>query len=67
MDARKQTLFLSLALSFFSISPLLAQMKMKLQLLDDLKWGVFVTPDGAPIDSFTVTGSGQVTVVMPHS
>ena len=42
-----------------------AQLEMKLQLMDDDTWGVYVTPNGVTPDSTTITGSGQVTVVMP--
>ena len=43
-----------------------AQLEMKLQLMDDDTWGVYVTPDGTITpDSSTITGSGQVTIVMP--
>ena len=66
MNAR----FLLFSFSFFFISSLFSsvygQLHLKLQLIDDLTWGVFVKPVGVYPDEFTVTGSGQVTVIMPN-
>ncbi len=49
-----------------SASGAYAQLELKLQLLDDSTWGVFVRPDTTinPTTS-TITGSGQVTLVAP--
>ena len=61
--------FYSIVFTFWLIStlsnPVTAQLHLKLQLIDDLTWGVYVKPIGASPDSTTITGSGQVTVVMP--
>ncbi|MEZ4935592.1 MAG: T9SS type A sorting domain-containing protein [Saprospiraceae bacterium] len=65
MNTGKLTLPLLLSILFFSTSHLAAQMELKLQLLEDLKWGVFARPANISIDSATITGSGQVTLVMP--
>ncbi|MEZ4930913.1 MAG: hypothetical protein R2788_02120 [Saprospiraceae bacterium] len=41
-------------------------LNLKLQLMEENKWGVYATPaPGVVIDSSTITGSGQVTIVMP--
>ncbi|MEO1258000.1 MAG: T9SS type A sorting domain-containing protein [Bacteroidota bacterium] len=45
--------------------PLDDGLKLKLQLMDEDTWGVYVTPHNVSPDSTTITGSGQVTVVMP--
>ena len=48
-------------------SSLYAQLELKLQLMDEDTWGVYVKPAaGVTPDSSTITGSGQVTVVMPN-
>jgi len=51
-----------MVLGFSSVK---AQLEMKLQLMDDDTWGVYVKPVGVSPDSSTITGSGQVTIVMP--
>ncbi|MCF8281636.1 MAG: hypothetical protein K9J45_14630 [Bacteroidales bacterium] len=40
-------------------------MELKLQLLDADKWGVYVRPIGVTPGPLTITGTAQVTVVMP--
>ncbi len=58
----------SILLFFLSISistPLSAQLEMKLQLMEENKWGVYVKPVGIIPSPGTITGSGAVTVVMP--
>ncbi|MFQ5446026.1 MAG: hypothetical protein ACE5FF_03765, partial [Saprospiraceae bacterium] len=45
-----------------------AQLELKLQLMADSLWGVYVRPDTTVLDSIsenTITGSGQVTIVAP--
>ncbi|MEZ4935591.1 MAG: hypothetical protein R2788_26075 [Saprospiraceae bacterium] len=64
MFARFYTLFTLVVLSIFS-NPLAAQIELKLQLIGELKWGVYAKPVGVTPSSSTITGSGQVTVVMP--
>ena len=44
-----------------------AQLHLKLQLIDDNTWGVYVKPVGVTPTSSTITGSGQVTLVMPST
>ena len=54
-------------LTFFAISTTQAQLELKLQLMPDAEsWGVYVkTPATLPITLSTITGSGQVTIIMP--
>ena len=59
---------MALLVSFFVLgfSSLYAQLELKLQLMDEDTWGVYVRPAaGVTPASSTITGSGQVTVVMP--
>ncbi len=58
-------LILLVSFMVLGFSSAYAQLEMKLQLMDDDTWGVYVTPNGVSPDSSTITGSGQVTVVMP--
>lgn len=64
MFARFYTLFILVLLSILS-NPLAAQIELKLQLIGELKWGVYAKPVGVTPSSSTITASGQVTVVMP--
>jgi hypothetical protein len=43
----------------------LAQLELKLQLIEDDKWGVYVRANGVTPSTTTITGSGQVTLVVP--
>ena len=58
-----------LLVSFFvlALNSVFAQqaMELKLQLLDADKWGVYVRPIGVTPGPLTITGTAQVTVVMP--
>ena len=45
--------------------PLADGIKLKLQLIGENTWGVYATPHNVSPGSNTITGSGQVTVVMP--
>ncbi len=59
-------LLLVLLCSLF-LSPLFSQIDLKLQLMPDgTKWGVYADPDPTIIpSSSTITGSGQITLVVP--
>lgn len=58
-----------LLVSFFvlALNSVFAQpaMELKLQLLEADKWGVYVRPIGVTPGPLTITGTAQVTVVMP--
>ena len=59
-------LILLVSFLVLGISSAFSQIEMKLQLVDEDTWCVYATPaSGVVIDSATITGSGQVTVVMP--
>ncbi len=56
----------TIALLLLWISPAFSQLDLKLQLMNDSTWGVYVKPKNTinPTSS-TITGSGQVTLVVP--
>lgn len=54
-----------LVLGFSSVFAQTPAMQLKLQLMDDDTWGVYVRPNGVSPSTNTITGSGQVTIVMP--
>ncbi len=67
MDIGYKRISLLFWLTTFSFATLQAQLELKLQLMPDAEsWGVYVrTPANFPITLSTITGSGQVTIVMP--
>lgn len=58
---------LILVVSFMALgfSSAFGQLNLKLQLIDENTWGVYVKPIGVTPSMSTITGSAQVTVVMP--
>ena len=60
-------LFLVASFLALGFSSAFGQLYLKLQLMDDSTWGVYVKPIGVTPTSSTITGSGQVTIVMPAS
>lgn len=54
-----------LLLGFSSVFAQTPSLELKLQLMEADKWGVYVRPTGVTPSESTITGSAQVTVVMP--
>ena len=65
MIARFYTVLCAFWLLSFYATPISAQLELKVQLIGLNQWGVFAKPVGVSPDSTTITGSGQVTIVMP--
>jgi hypothetical protein len=60
-------LLLWFAFMTMGFSSAFGQLHLKLQLIDDNTWGVYVKPQGITPTTSTITGSAQVTLVMPKN
>ena len=56
-----------IVLGFSSVFAQTPSLELKLQLMEPDKWGVYVRPNGATPSPTTITGSAQVTLVMPSA
>ena len=54
-----------LVLGFSSVFAQTPSLELKLQLISADTWGVYVRPNGVSPSTTTITGSAQVTIVMP--